>query len=326
MKALVCKAFGPIDAVLVEERPAPLPGPGQVVVDVRAAAINFSDALLVQGLYQIRPSLPFTPGAELAGVIKAVGEGVEGTSVGDHVLASAGSGGFAEECLVDARRILPLPRGMDFELGAAFMLTYGTALHGLKERGRLQAGETLLVLGAAGGVGLAAIEIGKAMGARVIAAASSEDKLALCRRVGADETINYATENLKERVFELTAGWGVDVVCDPVGGAYSEPALRATAQGGRLLVIGFAAGEIPRLPLNLALLKERAIIGVYWGDAVRLDPAGHLANFRQLSEWFAAGKVRPVVSERVPLAGATAAMARMASRQVKGKVVVLPGL
>jgi len=233
-------------------------------------------------------------------------------------------GGFAEECIAEAARAMPLPTGMDFETGAALVLTYATSLHGLKDCGHLKAGETLVVLGAAGGVGIAAIEIGKAMGARVIAAASSDDKLALCRKVGADETVNYSTENLKDRINELTGGKGADVVYDPVGGPYTEPALRALAWRGRLLVIGFAAGEIPKIPLNLALLKERSIVGVYWGDSVKHDPTGHLANPHQLHEWFAAGTIRPVVSEHFSLATAKDAIAKIANRQVKGKIVVLP--
>jgi NADPH2:quinone reductase len=213
---------------------------------------------------------------------------------------------------------------MDFDAGAALVLTYCTSLHGLKDCGHLQAGETLVVLGAAGGVGISAIEIGKAMGARVIAAASSEDKLDLCRKVGADETVNYSTENLKDRINELTGGKGADVVYDPVGGPYTEPAVRALAWRGRLLIIGFAAGEIPKIPLNLALLKERSLVGVYWGDSTKHDPGGHLANLHQLNDWFAAGKIRPVVSERFPLAAAGDAIAKIANRQVKGKIVVNP--
>ena len=325
MKALMCNAFGPIADLRLEDVPDPAPGPGQVRIRVEAASINFPDALIVQGLYQFKPPLPFSPGAELAGVVEAVGENVRHLKVGDPVIASTMHGGFAEHCIADAGKVAPLPPGMDFELGAAFVLTYGTSYHALQHCAHLQAGETLLVLGAAGGVGLAAIEIAKAMGARVIAAASSADKLALCKKVGADETVNYSEEDLRRRVDELTDKKGVEVVYDPVGGSYSEAALRATGWRGRFLVVGFAAGEIPRIPLNLALLKERSIIGVFWGDAVRRDPAQHLANMRQLAEWFAAGKVRPVISERVPLAGAADAIARMAKRQVMGKVVVLPG-
>ncbi len=325
MKALVCHAYGPIENLRVEEVPVPAPGPGQVRVRVRAAALNFPDALIVQGLYQVKPPVPFSPGAELAGEISALGEGVSGFAVGDRVIAASGHGAFAEECVVDASRLMPLLPGMDFEQGAALVLTYCTSLHALKDRANLQPGETVLVLGAAGGVGLAAIEIAKAMGARVIAAASTPDKLALAREVGADETIDYEREDLRKRVEELTAKQGVEVVYDPVGGAYSEPALRVTAWRGRFLVIGFAAGDIPKLPLNLALLKERSIIGVYWGDSTRRHPAEHLANLHQLAGWFAEGKIRPVISERVGLGGAADAIARIANRQVKGKVVVVPG-
>ena len=327
MKALLCETCGPIgttDALVVKDIPSPVPGPKQVLIDVRAAAVNFPDALMVQGLYQVKPPLPFTPGAEIAGIVKSVGAEVKHFAVGDRVIALTSTGGFAEECLAEAARTMPLPNGMDFDTGAALVLTYCTSLHGLKDCGHLQPGETLVVLGAAGGVGISAIEIGKAMGARVIAAASSDDKLELCRKVGADETVNYSTENLKDRINELTAGKGADVVYDPVGGPYTEPALRALAWRGRLLVIGFAAGEIPKIPLNLALLKERSIVGVYWGDSTRHDPAGHLANLQQLNAWFAAGAIRPVVSERFPLAAAKDAIAKIANRQVKGKIVVLP--
>ncbi|OHC62767.1 MAG: NADPH:quinone oxidoreductase [Rhodocyclales bacterium GWA2_65_20] len=324
MKALICEAYGPIDTLVVKDIPSPLPGPRQLLIEVRAAAVNFPDALMVQGLYQVKPPLPFTPGAEISGIVKAVGSEVKHYQPGDRVIALTSTGGFAEECLADMARVMPLAAGMDFETGAALVLTYGTSLHGLKDCGHLQAGETLVVLGAAGGVGISAIEIGKAMGARVIAAASSDDKLELCKKVGADDTVNYSTENLKDRINELTAGKGADVVYDPVGGPYTEPALRALAWHGRLLVIGFAAGDIPKIPLNLALLKERAIIGVYWGDSTRHDPAGHLANLHQLHEWFAAGTIHPVVSERFPLAEAKDAIARIANRQVKGKIVVLP--
>ena len=324
MKALICEAYGPIANLVVKDVPSPVPGPKQLLIEVRAAAVNFPDALMVQGLYQVKPPLPFTPGAEIAGIVKAVGAEVKHYQAGDRVIAMTGTGGFAEECVAESAKAMPLPAGMDFDTGAALVLTYCTSLHGLRDCGRLKAGETLVVLGAAGGVGISAIEVGTAMGARVIAAASADDKLDLCRRVGADETLNYGTENLKDRINELTAGKGADVVYDPVGGPYTEPALRALAWRGRLLVIGFAAGDIPRIPLNLALLKERSIVGVYWGDSIRHDPAGHLANLRQLHEWFAAGAIRPVVSERFPLAAAKDAIASIANRQVKGKIVVLP--
>lgn len=324
MKALMCRAFGPISDLRLEEVADPTPEAGQVVIQVEAASINFPDALIVQGLYQFKPPLPFSPGAELAGVVHAVGEGVRHLKAGDRVIASTGHGGFAQLCVADAARVAPLPDGMDFELGAALVLTYGTSLHALQQVAKLQPGETLLVLGAAGGVGLAAIEIAKAMGARVIAAASTAEKLALCKQLGADELINYESEDLRKRVDALTDGKGADVVYDPVGGKYAEPAIRATAWRGRYLVVGFAAGEIPKIPLNLALLKERAILGVFWGDAVRRDPAQHLANMKLLASWFAQGKIKPFISERIPLDAAADGIERMATRQIKGKVVVLP--
>jgi NADPH2:quinone reductase len=324
MKALLCEAYGLIDNLVVKDIPSPVPGPKQLLVEVKAAAVNFPDALMVQGLYQVKPPLPFTPGAEISGIVKTVGAEVKHYKAGDRIIALTSTGGFAEECIVESAKAMPLPTGMDFETGAALVLTYCTSLHGLKDCGHLKAGETLVVLGAAGGVGISAIEIGKAMGARVIAAASSDDKLALCRKVGADETVNYSTENLKDRINELTGGKGADVVYDPVGGPYTEPAVRALAWRGRLLIIGFAAGEIPKIPLNLALLKERSLIGVYWGDSTKHDPTGHLANLHQLHEWFATGRIRPVVSERFPLSAAKDAIASIANRQVKGKIVVLP--
>ena len=324
MKALLCTEFGPLEKLTIQEIPKPSPGPGQVLLDVKASSLNFPDVLMAQGLYQVKPPLPFSPGTEMAGVVVETGVDVQGVKTGDRVIAMPGWGGFAEECAVDAGRLIPLPEGMDFDTGAAFLYTYETSLHALRDRGRLQAGETLLVLGAAGGVGLAAVEIGKAMGARVIAAASSEDKLALCKERGADEAINYVSENLRGRINELTGQSGVDIVFDPVGGSYTETALRAMAWGGRLLVIGFAAGDIPKIPINLALLKERSIIGVYWGESIKHDPEGHARNVKQLVEWLVAGKVNPVISERVPLSEAAAAMKRMFNRQVKGKIVVLP--
>ncbi|WP_266157517.1 NADPH:quinone oxidoreductase family protein [Dyella silvatica] len=324
MKALLCNAFGPIENLSIEEVAAPVAGPGQVVVDIKAAALNFPDALIVQGLYQVKPALPFSPGAEFAGVIKAVGEGVHHLMLGDRVIALVPHGGLAEHCVVDARAIIPLPADMDYATGAALLLTYCTSLHALQDVAKLAQGETLLVLGAAGGVGIAAIEIGKLMGARVIAAASSEAKLALCREHGADETINYASEDLRERLDALTGKRGVDVVYDAVGGAYSEPALRATAWGGRLLVVGFATGDIPRIPLNLALLKERAILGVYWGDWAKRNPALQQAQLLQLLSWFRSRQIMPPVTEQVPLHDAVDALQRMASRQVRGKIVVLP--
>jgi NADPH2:quinone reductase len=279
---------------------------------------------MTQGKYQFKPPLPFAPGCELAGVVKAVGEGVTHVKPGDRVLALVMHGGFAEEAVADAGGVVPLPDGVDFATAASFMFTYGTSYHALKDRALLQPGETLLVLGAAGGVGLAAVELGKLMGARVIAAASTDDKLEVCRSRGADDTINYSSEDLRERLKTLTAGHGVDVVYDPVGGPYSELALRGMAWRGRFLVVGFANGEIPRIPLNLALLKGCAIVGVFWGNFTTKEPKANAANIRELIAWIAGGKLKPFVSERYPLARGVEALQAMQDRRVKGKVVILP--
>jgi NADPH2:quinone reductase len=294
-----------------------------VVVAVKAASVNFPDVLIIQNKYQFKPPLPFSPGSELAGVVKEVGSGVASVKPGDRVIAFTTYGAFAEEVKTEATRLLPLPEGMDFPSGAAFLLTYGTSDHALRDRGRLAAGETLLVLGAAGGVGLAAIEIGKALGARVIACASSDEKLEVCRDHGADATINYTTEDLRERIKALTDGRGADVVYDSVGGPYTEPAFRSLAWRGRLLVVGFAAGEIPKLPLNLALLKGASVVGVFWGDFTRREPREFADSVRQLGRWFREGKLRPHVSQTFPLHQAAEALKLMAARQVKGKVVLI---
>ena len=325
MKAVLCKAFGPPESLVVEETPSPIAGPGEVVVSVKAAGVNFPDVLIIQNKYQVKPPLPFSPGSEVAGVVKSVGEGVARVKAGDEVFAFTTYGGFAEEVKTDGSRLLPIPAGMSFTSAAAFGLTYATSDHALRDRGELKAGETLLVLGAAGGVGLAAIEIGKALGARVIACASTDDKLAVCREHGADATINYASEDLRDRIKALTDGRGADVVYDPVGGAYTELALRSIAWRGRLLVVGFAAGDIPRIPLNLTLLKGCSIVGVYWGEFTRREPARFADAMRQLGDWYAAGALRPHVSATFPLDRASEALALMADRKVKGKVVVTMG-
>jgi len=322
MKAVVCKQFGPPDSLLLEDLPSPRAGEGEVVVSVKAASVNFPDVLIIQNKYQFKPPLPFSPGSELAGVVKEVGAGVSGFRPGDKVIAFTTYGAFAEEVKTEATRLLPLPQGMDFVTGAAFLLTYGTSDHALRDRGALRAGETLLVLGAAGGVGLAAIEIGKALGARVIACASSAEKLEVCRGHGADETIDYATEDLRARIKALTGDRGVDVVYDAVGGAYSEPAFRSLAWRGRLLVVGFAAGDIPKLPLNLALLKGASLVGVFWGDFARREPARFRESIAQLGAWYREGKLRPHVSQTFPLEKTPEALKLMAARQVKGKVVI----
>jgi NADPH2:quinone reductase len=295
------------------------------VVAVKAASVNFPDVLIIQNKYQFKPPLPFSPGSELAGVVKELGAGVTSVRPGDKVIAFTTYGAFAEEVKTEATRLLPLPEGMDFASGAAFLLTYGTSDHALRDRGALKAGETLLVLGAAGGVGLAAIEIGKALGARVLACASSDEKLAVCKSHGADALINYAGEDLRERIKALTEGRGVDVVYDAVGGPYTEPAFRSLAWRGRLLVVGFAAGEIPKLPLNLALLKGASVVGVFWGDFTRREPREFADSVRQLGGWFREGKLRPHVSQTFPLHQAAEALKLMAARQVKGKVVLTTG-
>ncbi len=325
MKAVVCKQYGPPESLVVEELPSPRPGRGEAVVSVRAASLNFPDVLIIQNKYQFKPPLPFSPGSELAGVVKELGEGVSGLRPGDRVMAFTTYGAFAEEVKVEAARLVPIPAGMEFTSAAAFLLTYGTSDHALRDRGALQAGETLLVLGAAGGVGLAAIEIGKALGARVIACASSEDKLAVCRSHGADATIDYAKEDLRERVKALTDARGPDVVYDAVGGPYTEPAFRSIAWRGRLLVVGFAAGEIPKLPLNLALLKGASVVGVFWGDFARREPKRFADSLHQLARWYGEGKLRPHVSQTFPLEKAAEALKLMAARQVKGKVVLTVG-
>lgn len=323
MKALLCTAFGPPDQLVVRDVPVPEPAPQQLRIDVKAASLNYPDVLLVQGLYQVKPPLPFTPGTELAGVVSAVGAGCVRFRIGDRVVAAA-LGGFAEEALVDEARVAALPDGMAFDTAAAFFVTYCTSLRALHDRARVQPGETVLVLGAAGGVGTAAIEIAKAMGARVLAAASSEAKLAVCRTAGADATIDYTREKLREAIAAFTGGRGIDVVYDPVGGEHTEAALRCMAWGGRLLVIGFASGTIPKVPLNLALLAERSITGVYWGESLAHDPDAQARNIEQLLSWHVAGRINPLISERVPLAAAAAALSRMQQRLTTGKVVVLP--
>ena len=325
MKAVVCKQFGPPESLVVEELPSPRPGPGEVVVSVKAASVNFPDVLIIQNKYQVKPPLPFSPGSELAGVVKEVGAGVSGVRPGARVMAFTTYGAFAEEVKTEAARLVPMPEKMDFATGAAFLLTYATTDHALRDRGALQAGEMLLVLGASGGVGLAAVEIGKALGARVIACASSEDKLAVCREHGADATINYAAEDLRERIKLLSDGKGPDVVYDPVGGPYSEPAFRSIAWRGRLLVVGFAAGEIPKLPLNLALLKGASVVGVFWGDFVRREPRRFAESLQQLARWYAEGKLKPHVSQTFPLAQAVEALKLMSARKVIGKVVLTTG-
>jgi NADPH2:quinone reductase len=322
MKAILCRQFGPPESLSFEDVPDPVAKPGEVIVDVKAASVNFPDVLIIQNKYQVKPPLPFSPGAELAGVVSSIADGVSNVRPGDRVIGFAAYGAFAERCSVPADRLVPMPSGMDFRTAASFLLTYGTSHHALKNRADPKAGETLLVLGAAGGVGLAAVEIGKVLGLRVIACASSAEKLAICREHGADDTIDYAREDLRERLKALTAGKGVDIIYDPVGGSLTEAALRSSSWRARLLVIGFAGGEIPKVPLNLPLLMERSIVGVYWGEWSRRTPKAFAAAVGELGAWYAEGKLHPHISQAFPLHRAADALALMAARQVKGKVVV----
>jgi NADPH:quinone reductase len=324
MRAVLCKQFGPVEDLVVEEVPDPTPGPGEVVVDVAGCGVNFPDVLIIQDKYQFKPELPFSPGGEIAGTVSAVGEGVDGLQVGDAVLAPLGWGGMAEKVAVAAASAIPVPPGVDLVQASGFLLAHGTSHHALVDRARLQSGETLLVLGAAGGVGLAAVEIGALLGARVIAAASTDEKLELCRAKGAVETINYSTEDLRGRIKELTDGKGVDVCYDPVGGDLSEPALRSMAWDGRFLVVGFAAGDIPKVPLNLPLLKGCSVVGVFWGAFTGKEPERNKANIAELLGWLAEGELDPHVSATYPLDQAVQAINDLAERRATGKVVVTP--
>lgn len=322
MKALICNEWGPIDALTIEDVPNPEAGPGMVVLDVAAAGVNFPDALIVQGLYQFKPPFPFSPGGEVAGTVASVGEGVTNVVVGDRVIAAPGWGGFAEQLLVpDASQCVPIPDDMDMTTAAAFVMTYGTSYHALVDRADPKPGEKLLVLGAAGGVGLAAVEIGKTLGLEVTAAASTDEKLAVCREHGADHTINYTSDDLKEAAKKISGG-GFDIVYDPVGGAYTEQALRATGWKGRLLVVGFAAGQIPSIPLNLTLLKGCDIRGVFWGSFVARNPEANTSNLKTLMRMFAEGTIKPHISALYDLEHAAEAIQYLADRKATGKVVV----
>ena len=322
MKAIVCNAYGPPSELVLEELSSPRPKEGEVLVQVKACGLNFPDTLIIQGLYQIKPLLPFSPGSDVAGVVKSVGAGVSHLKEGDEVFGFVAWGGLSEEVRVPAQQCFIKPPDMDFNLAASFMLAYGTSYHALKDRARLQAGETLLVLGAAGGVGLAAVELGKLMGARVIAAASTDEKLALCREYGAAETINYKKEDLKGSIKEICGGKGVDVVYDPVGGPYAEPALRSMAWAGRYLVVGFAAGDIPKIPLNLPLLKGCDIMGVFWGSFATQFPGKNLQNAKDLLGWQASGKIKPHIDKVYSLTEAPNALEDLMNRKAKGKLVV----
>jgi NADPH2:quinone reductase len=311
-------------ALRVDEVPTPAVAAGQVLIDVRASGVNFPDILLTRGQYQFKPAPPFSPGGEVAGVVRAIGEGVKSVTVGDRVAATMLYGGFAEQVVVPELTVVKLPDNVSFEVGAATLLTYATTIHALVDRAALQKGETLLVLGAAGGVGIAAVELGALLGARVIAAASTAEKLAFCREHGATDTIDYSREDLKDRIKALTGGNGVDVVYDPVGGSLAEPAVRGTGWQGRYLVIGFASGEIPKLPLNLVLLKGCQIVGVFWGSFAMREPARNRAHAEQIFTWVAEGKLKPAIDAALPFSEAGEALARLERRQVKGKLVLVP--
>ena len=322
MHAWTCEnPIGP-DALTWKDVPTPEPKAGEVRVTIRAASLNFPDLLIVQGKYQMKPALPFVPGSEYAGVIDAIGEGVTHLALGDAVAAFGGLGGFATHACVDAALVMPLPKGFAFEDAAAFICTYGTTHHALLDRAALKPGETVLVLGAAGGVGTAAIQIAKAAGARVIAAASTDEKCAFCRELGADASINYSSGALREELKALTGGKGPDVVYDPVGGDLAEPVFRSIAWRGRYLVIGFAQGGIPSLPLNLALLKGASVVGVFWGDFARREPKNNARALAELASWYAQGRIKPVIDQTLPMSALPEAFARMGSRQVRGKLVL----
>src|SRR6202163_1550510 len=324
MKAVLCRRAGPPESLELADLPDPVPAKGEVVVDIAAAALNFFDTLIIAGKYQYKPEFPFSPAAEFSGTVSAVGPGVSGFKVGDKVCGYSGHGAAREKLAISTERLVLMPPTLDLDRAAGLFVTYGTTIHALQDRAQIKPGETLAVLGAAGGTGLAAIELGKIFGARVIACASSPDKLEFCRKHGADEVIDYSKEDLKERLRELTGGKGADVVYDPVGGPYAEPALRSTAWEGRFLVIGFAAGEIPKIPLNLALLKGCDIRGVFWGHWARLNPEKNRANLEKLVKWTAEGKISSHVDRTFPLAQTADALKVLAGRKAMGKVILHP--
>ena len=329
MKAVVCDAWGTPDTLQVKDVPLPEPGPGQVRIRVRVAAVNFPDALLVADKYQFKPDFPFSPGAEFSGTVSALGDGVTSIAVGEKVVGTAPFGAYAEEILADAAQVVALRDDTsddELELVGSFLLTYGTSYHALKDRAAAKPGETLLVLGAGGGVGLAAVELGKRMGLRVIAAASTEAKREAARSRGADEVVDYTTDDFREQLKMFTSGRGVDIVYDPVGGDIAETALRSVGWGGRYLVVGFAAGGIPKLPTNLLLLKGSALVGVFWGEFVRREPEANAANTRQLLAWLHDRTLRPLISARYPLSGAAQALDALLGRDAIGKLVIVPSL
>ncbi len=324
MKALLCTHYGTPDDLVLADIADPTPAAGEAVVRIEAAALNFFDTLIISGKYQTKPAFPFSPSAEFAGVVESVADGVTAVKAGDRVVGMTGYGAAREKIALPAAKLVKIPDGLDADRAAGVSVTYGTTLHALKDRAKLKPGETLAVLGASGGTGLAAIELGKIMGARVIACASSTDKIAFCRKHGADEGIDYGSEDLKDALRRLTDGRGADVIYDPVGGAFTEPALRAIAWEGRFLVIGFAAGDIPKLPLNLVLLKSCDVLGVFWGAWTERDPEGHRANTAQLLAWAAEDKLSSHVHAVYPLGDGAAALKAIAARSVMGKVILRP--
>jgi len=327
MHAWLCENPTGVDALNWKELPTPTPGPGQVLIEIKAASLNFPDLLIVQNKYQMKPPLPFVPGSEYAGVVQAVGDGVTNLKPGQNVACLSGTGGFGTHVIASAAQCMPLPAGFDLVDAAAFIMTYGTSWHALMDRAQLKAGETVLILGAAGGVGTAAIQIAKAAGATVIAAASTDEKCALCESLGADRSINYTTHALptgfRDAIKDATGGRGPDVIYDPVGGDFAEPAFRSIAWRGRYLVVGFAGGGIPALPLNLTLLKGASIVGVFWGDFARREPKANAHMMSELAAWYAQGKIKPVIDSTMPMAELKAAYAHMGSRGVKGKLVMV---
>ena len=322
MKAIVCEKYGLPSDLVLKDLPSPEPKEKEVLIRLKACGVNFPDTLIIQGKYQFKPELPFTPGSDIAGVVKSVGAGVKHLKPGDEVFGFVPHGGFAEEVVAPSRNVFPKPPNMSDPIAASFLMAYGTSYHALKDRAKLKEGETLVVLGASGGVGLAAVELGKLIGAKVIACASTDEKLELCKEYGADETINYTNEDLKNRIKELTDKKGADVIYDPVGGNYSEAALRAMGREGRFLVVGFAAGDIPKIPLNLALLKECQIVGVFWGSFAMKLPQENMANTMQLMQWYGTGKLKPHLHGIYKLAEAPKALEEMMNRKVRGKIVI----
>ena len=322
MKAIICNKYGLPNTLEYQEVENPKPKKGELLISVKACSVNFPDTLIIQGLYQYKPAPPFSPGSDIAGVVEAIGDGVVGFQIGDEIVGFNPYGGFAEKVCAPARDCFPKPKGMSMVNASAFLMAYGTSYHALKDRGLLSKGKSVLVLGASGGVGITAVELAKLMGAKVIAAASTDEKLDLCKKFGADKVINYATENLKERTKELTGGKGVDIIYDPVGGDYSEQAFRAIAWKGKHLVVGFANGTIPKIPLNLTLLKGAEVTGVFWGAFTQKEPQKNMENIKELVTWYLTKKLNPHIDATYSLKEAPKALEAILNRQVKGKVVI----